>query len=141
MLVRCETDKGHDDFYMAQFHSLIELKEYAESNSMPIKCKKPYDISSYGNVRFIDEMKEVYLYLNNYLHYYDVTSKYGLMDYKEYHKAYEKLCKNCALSRDGWGCDCTMEDDGSCSYFKEIVKFSFKDVFKEISDKLKKASK
>lgn len=129
MLIRCESNNNSDDFYLPEFNSLDEIKEYA-NNNIPIKCYKAFYVEGNGQVRITNEMRVTYLYLNNYLHYYDITKHYGLMTRETYNKASKTYCSKCKYKNINrfWGCQYPMNNDGTCGCYEKC--FEFKDLFK-----------
>jgi NTP pyrophosphatase (non-canonical NTP hydrolase) len=124
MIIRCETQNDYDRFYIPDKNSLDELKEYAENN-MPIKCYKLGCRSKYS-IYLEEELKEVYLYLNNYLHYYNVLGY--LMTEDEYEKIQEEQCKKCKNYSYNWGCNNCYEKSKNdiCLNFEEEIVVTFK---------------
>lgn len=128
MIVKCEAQNRIDYFYIKDCNSLDELKDYAKNN-IPIKCLELW-YQSFSDVYIRDKAKEVYLYLNNYLYYTDVSNKYYLMFQKEIDDIYYTQCKKCKYRDDVLVCKYKRDGNfNQCLNFKE--KFSIWMVFKK----------
>lgn len=101
---------------------------------MPIKC---YELQKddLGLIYIIDFIKEVYLYLNNYLYYKDVSNLYYLKTEKEIEQIEKKYCKNCIhYSNSYFDCRYVFRENrlNKCSNFQErksLFKF-IQNIFK-----------
>lgn len=129
MFIRCETDNHYDRYYLPDINELIDLKVYADTN-MPIKCYK-VDYRYLNNVYLEEDLIEVYLYLNNYLHYYKLYSY--LKTIEEYENILEEQCSLCSDYKHNWGCQSTYKENknNKCYNYKEKITVYFWDWVKD----------
>jgi len=91
-----------------------ELKKYAKEN-IPIESyllRRRYKRTIYLR----EDATLVHLYLNNYLHYFELI---GYLGDQEMIKAIDNICKNCVHHSD-YDWECTyIKDDSGCKNYKE----------------------
>jgi hypothetical protein len=123
MIIGCETQNDCDRFYIPDKNSLDELKEYAKNN-MPIKC---YYVNRIRKRCIVIEnnLKEVHLYLNNYLFYKDISDYYILLTQKEFDNFYSSQCKLCYKNKYSCSLRCNFDpgDNFKCNNYEKIFSF------------------
>lgn len=129
IIIQCETSNAFDLFYIPDKNTLDELKEYAENN-MPIKCFYIYNFEKRYIVEY-DTLKEVYLYLNNYLYYKDISEHCTLMKEIEFNNFHNNQCNLCYKDDYNYGLGCSLDiiydsiNGHRCNNFrkKKVLKF------------------
>jgi hypothetical protein len=129
MLIRCESNNGSDEFYIEHFikDDYIKLEHYAKYN-MPIKCYK-LGWTSKGSIYLEKDLKEVCLYLNNYLHYYQI---YGYLKNNEEYENIHNDCLMCGNYDRSFGCQSFYKEfkNSKCLNYEDKIYISLWDCIK-----------
>jgi len=127
LFICCESNDNSDRFFLPDINSMEELKKYAKDN-IPIESYLLY--RRYKRTIYLKEdVTFVHLYLNNYLHYYEIIGYLG--DQKMIQEV-DNYCKSCSHHSDyDWECTYIKNDSG-CKNYKEKTISIFVKLMKKL---------
>lgn len=128
MIIKCETDKDYHYFVIPEINCIEDLATQYKENK-PIDAYVGVGTYMYCTNQLIRErFSKCKLYLDNYLHYRDISKAVeikSMKDWDEFHCQYCNRCQNQNQYR------CWTNDNGNCSNFKP-----YENILKRISNKL-----